>query len=86
MKLDLSMSEMVTTMLPEAMMEFFLNGRDTPRSGNRDDSMAPHGVYPCAGEDRWIAIAAASDSEFASIASVLGVPEPRDRSKFRASG
>ena len=72
--LDLSMSEMVTTMLPEAMMEFFMNGRDTPRSGNRDDSMAPHGVYPTAGEDRWIAIAAASDEEFASIAEVLRAP------------
>ncbi|HXW83101.1 MAG TPA: CoA transferase, partial [Candidatus Binataceae bacterium] len=72
--LDLSMAEMVTTMLPEAVMEFLMNGRDVARVGNRDDAMAPHGVYPCAGEDAWIAIAAASDAEFAAIANVLGVP------------
>ena len=35
---------------------------DTPEVlGNRDLSMAPHGVFPCAGQDRWIAIAVDSD-------------------------
>jgi benzylsuccinate CoA-transferase BbsF subunit len=72
--LDLSMAEMVTTMMPEAMMEFLMNGRDPLPLGNRDDAMAPHGVFPTAGEDRWIAIAIASDEEFAALAEVLGVP------------
>jgi len=72
--LDLSMAEMVTTMMPEAMMEFFLNKRDSGPIGNRDESMAPHGVFPTAGDDKWIAIAIASDKEFAALAEVLGVP------------
>jgi crotonobetainyl-CoA:carnitine CoA-transferase CaiB-like acyl-CoA transferase len=71
--LDLSMGEMVTSMIPEAMMDFFMNGRDAGPQGNRDGAMAPHGVYPAAGEDRWIAIACASDEEFGALCDVLGV-------------
>jgi len=72
--LDLSMAEMVTTMIPEAMTDFFMNGRDGGPVGNRDPSMAPHGVFPAAGEDRWIAIAAASDAEFSALCEVLEAP------------
>ena len=38
-------------------MDYFMNGRDRRQRGNRDDVMAPHNTYPCAGEDKWIAIA-----------------------------
>ncbi len=69
--LDLSMAEMVTTMMPEAMMDFLMNGRDQAAIGNRDESMAPHGVFPVAGDDQWIAIAIASDTEFATLCEVL---------------
>ncbi len=72
--LDLSMAEMVTTMIPEAMMDFFMNHRDDGPRGNRDSSMAPHGVFPAAGDDRWVAIAIASDAEFAALCEVLGSP------------
>ncbi|MGO9603892.1 MAG: CaiB/BaiF CoA transferase family protein [Candidatus Binataceae bacterium] len=72
--LDLSMAEMVTTMIPEAMMDFLMNGRDEGPQGNRDPSMAPHGVFPAAGDDQWIAIAIVSDGEFAALCEVLGVP------------
>ena len=46
------MAEMVTTMMPEAMMDFFMNKRDGGPIGNRDEAMAPHGVFPAAAEDR----------------------------------
>ena len=72
--LDLSMAETVTTMIPEAMMDFFLNGRDEGPQGNRDSSMAPHGVFPVSGDDRWVAIAIASDAEFAALCELLGTP------------
>jgi crotonobetainyl-CoA:carnitine CoA-transferase CaiB-like acyl-CoA transferase len=68
-------------MLPEAMMDYFLNWRDNGPIGNRDHAMAPHGVFPVKGDDQWIAIAIASDEEFAALCEVLGVPalakEPR---------
>lgn len=72
--LDVAMAETVTSMLPEAMMEYFLNWRDNGPIGNRDDTMAPHGVFPVGGDDRWVAIAAIDDSDFAALCEVLGVP------------
>ena len=69
--LDLSMAEMVTTMMPEAMMDFLMNGRDQAPMGNRDESMAPHGVFPAARDDKWIAIAIASDDEFAKLCEAV---------------
>jgi crotonobetainyl-CoA:carnitine CoA-transferase CaiB-like acyl-CoA transferase len=72
--LDLSMAEAVTAMLPEAMMDYFLNWRDSGPIGNRDPAMAPHGVFPVRGDDQWIAIAIASDDEFGTLCEVLGVP------------
>ncbi|MFZ0676366.1 CaiB/BaiF CoA transferase family protein [Candidatus Binatus sp.] len=80
--LDLSMAEMVTTMMPEAMMDFLMNGRDQAAIGNRDESMAPHGVFPVAGEDKWIAIAISSDDEFAKLCEALGVPSMAADPKF----
>jgi crotonobetainyl-CoA:carnitine CoA-transferase CaiB-like acyl-CoA transferase len=80
--LDLSMAEMVTTMMPEAMMDFLMNGRDQAAIGNRDESMAPHGVFPVAGDDKWIAIAIATDDEFARLCEVLGVPSMASDPRF----
>jgi crotonobetainyl-CoA:carnitine CoA-transferase CaiB-like acyl-CoA transferase len=80
--LDLSMAEMVTTMMPEAMMDFLMNGRDQAPMGNRDESMAPHGVFPAVGDDKWIAIAIASDHEFGQLCEALGVPSLASDPKF----
>jgi crotonobetainyl-CoA:carnitine CoA-transferase CaiB-like acyl-CoA transferase len=80
--LDLSMAEMVTSMMPEAMMDFLMNGRDQAAIGNRDESMAPHGVFPAAGDDQWIAIAIASDDEFAELCEALGAPSMASDPKF----
>src|SRR5580658_4086649 len=80
--LDLSMAEMVTTMMPEAMMDFLMNGRDQAAIGNRDESMAPHGVFPASGDDKWIAIAIAGDDEFAKLCEALGTPSMASDTKF----
>jgi crotonobetainyl-CoA:carnitine CoA-transferase CaiB-like acyl-CoA transferase len=41
------------------------------RKGNRDAGAAPHGVYPCQGEDRWIAIACFSDAEWHALRQMI---------------
>jgi len=45
----------------------------TPRRGNRSPHAVPHGVFPCAGEDRWVAIAARSDGQWLALCQVLGL-------------
>jgi crotonobetainyl-CoA:carnitine CoA-transferase CaiB-like acyl-CoA transferase len=44
------------------------------RDGNRGPVAAPQGVYPCRGDDRWVAIAVASDDQWAALVDVLGRP------------
>jgi crotonobetainyl-CoA:carnitine CoA-transferase CaiB-like acyl-CoA transferase len=59
----------------EFLVERSMTGEEPPRRGNRHSSMAPHGVYPCQGENSWVAIAVGSDEEFASLCNVVGRPE-----------
>jgi len=68
--------------MPEAMMDFLMNDCDRGGMGNRDESMAPHNVFPVAGDDKWIAIAIASDEEFAKLCEVLDVSAMASRAKF----
>ena len=41
------------------------------RLGNRHPRMAPHGVYPCADEDGWIALACRGDDEWRALFELL---------------
>ncbi|WP_172300040.1 CaiB/BaiF CoA-transferase family protein [Pseudoruegeria sp. HB172150] len=42
------------------------------KPANSDPVMAPHGVYPCAGEEAWIAIACEDDAQWWALCGVLG--------------
>ncbi|ORW16406.1 carnitine dehydratase [Mycolicibacter nonchromogenicus] len=60
-------------MLPTEVLDWTVNSRAVTPDGNRADfgEMAPHGIYPCSGEDRWIALACRDDREFGVFAKVL---------------
>jgi benzylsuccinate CoA-transferase BbsF subunit len=72
--IDVSMCEVVTSMMPEALLDYFMNGVERGPIGNRDPEMAPHGVFPVRGPDRWISIAVPNDAEFGILCDALGVP------------
>jgi benzylsuccinate CoA-transferase BbsF subunit len=72
--IDLSQFEAIISHLPEALMDYCLNGRVASTIGNRDLVMAPHGCYRCKGEDKWIAIAIATDEEWAAFRAAIGSP------------
>ncbi|MFG2754999.1 CaiB/BaiF CoA transferase family protein [Streptomyces wuyuanensis] len=57
-------------------------GHTTGPMGNDDPAAAPHGVYPCAGEDRWCAVAVTGDDQWAALGRVLGAPEWASRPEF----
>jgi len=50
-------------------------GEDAERVGNDDPVAAPHGVYPCAGTDRWCALAVFDDAQWQAVRAVLGTAE-----------
>ena len=72
---EISQFEAVAGHLAYAFMDYAMNGRVQGHWGNRHPSMAPYGAYPCAGDDRWIAIAVPSDEAFARLCTAMARPE-----------
>ena len=69
--IDFSMAEALTASIPEAILDYQMNHRVREPMGNRDDWYAPHGLYHCAGEDRWVAIAVTNDEEWNSLCRLI---------------
>jgi crotonobetainyl-CoA:carnitine CoA-transferase CaiB-like acyl-CoA transferase len=80
-EIDVSAVEVGINLLGPILLDVAVNGRTTRGpdfpTGNRLEhpDAAPHGVYPTAGEDRWIAIAVFDDAEWRALVSVMGNPE-----------
>jgi crotonobetainyl-CoA:carnitine CoA-transferase CaiB-like acyl-CoA transferase len=73
--IDLAMAEVVTAMIPEAIMDYVMNKRDGGRQGNSDEVMVPHNVYRCQGVDKWVAIAVDNEEEWQNLCRAVGHPE-----------
>ena len=65
--LDLSQMEAATHFLTPALLERQHTGAKLTRAGNADPDLAPHGVYPAAGSDRWIAVVCETDEQWQSL-------------------
>lgn len=72
--IDMAQTEPTVALLGPAVLEWTANGKVAERRGNQHLATAPHGVYPCAGEDRWIAIAVTSDAAWDALVDTLGRP------------
>jgi len=81
--IDMSQWESSMAVLAEGIMEYTMNRTQPPRNGSRIPGMAPHGVFPCSGEDRWVSIACGSDEEWRALCAVMGSPELADDPPFR---
>jgi crotonobetainyl-CoA:carnitine CoA-transferase CaiB-like acyl-CoA transferase len=81
---DMSCTEAGASMLGPVVLDHSVNGRPLRRPGmpssNRSQSprMAPHGVYPCAGDDHWVTIAVRDDRDWHALRTHLGLAD-RDR-------
>jgi benzylsuccinate CoA-transferase BbsF subunit len=78
--IDLSSTEVMSSMIGEAFLGYSTCGRLPRRSGNRDRLMAPHNCYRCSGEEQWVSIAVASEAEWSALRSVITDPELEDES------
>jgi crotonobetainyl-CoA:carnitine CoA-transferase CaiB-like acyl-CoA transferase len=80
--IDLSQWETSIVVLADALMAQQMNGQAPARDGNRHPHMAPHGIFPAAGDDRWIAIAVEDDPAWRRLAVQMGRPELADDPRF----
>ena len=64
-------------MIGPAFMDYVMNGRVAGPLGNRHPlaAAAPHGVFPCAGEDRWISVAVFAQDEWHGLLAAMCNPE-----------
>lgn len=77
---DLSQLEaMAATMGPAALEPVLGAGLPEPRTGahpNRSPRAVPHGVYPAAGDDRWVAVAVTDDAHWRALTGLIELPCP----------
>src|SRR6201997_5218782 len=75
MHVESAMVESVLNVAAEMLVEYSRNGIELRRDGNRGPGASPQGVYPCRGDDDWVAIAAMDDAARASLARLLARPD-----------
>ena len=72
--IDAAQMEMGLQFLAPELLDYQCNGELATRCGNRAAGLAPQGVYPCAGNDAWCAIAVDDDAQWAGLRRALGEP------------
>jgi crotonobetainyl-CoA:carnitine CoA-transferase CaiB-like acyl-CoA transferase len=70
--IDLSQAECSIHMIGRAVLDYTMNGRIQTRVGNALREYAPSGVYPCAGNDCWVALAAPTDEVWRALCRASG--------------
>lgn len=80
--LDQSQVEVGLQMIAPLLMDWTSNRHLTQRTGNRIIEAAPHGVYRCAGEDRWLAIGVFTDTQWVGLCGVKGMPSGLNDERF----
>jgi crotonobetainyl-CoA:carnitine CoA-transferase CaiB-like acyl-CoA transferase len=73
--IDLSMLELTSSLLGEPFAEYLATDRPPSARGNASPWYAPHGIYPCEGADRWIAIECHNQHDWEAFASFAGHPD-----------
>jgi crotonobetainyl-CoA:carnitine CoA-transferase CaiB-like acyl-CoA transferase len=76
-KIELAQVESLIPFVADAMLDFQFTGKVPAARGNRHREHAPHGIYRCAGDDNWIALACESDEQWRILASALGIDDQR---------
>jgi benzylsuccinate CoA-transferase BbsF subunit len=71
--IDVAQAEAGIQFMLPAYYEYAANGTIPTRRGHAGSPLrSPQGVYPCAGEDRWIVIDASADARWNSLQDVIG--------------
>lgn len=73
--IDLSQYESGLQFQARVALDYAANGRIAQRQGNEHAYAAPHGAFPCRGEDAWCAISVHDDAQWQALVAALGSPE-----------
>jgi benzylsuccinate CoA-transferase BbsF subunit len=74
--IDGAQIETGANLLGPGYLEYIVNGRDPKPVGNRRPGAAPHGAYPCAGDDdKWCVISVEGQQDWGRFCQAIGNPE-----------
>lgn len=71
---EVSMVEAALNAAAEQVIEYTAYGTVLSRLGNRSRDAAPQGLYPCRGDEQWLAVSVVSDEQWGALKTVLGRP------------
>jgi benzylsuccinate CoA-transferase BbsF subunit len=72
--IDLAQTEVAAALIGEHYLDYTMNKREPQAVGNRCPYAAPHGCYPCLGQDNWVAISVFTNEEWHSFGKAIGSP------------
>ena len=81
-RIDLSQVEALSTLGLHGLAEH-IAGKTPQRRGSRHATHAPQGVYPCAGEDRWVTLTVESDAQYRALCQVVDLPAAENAAERR---
>ena len=67
----------------EGLLDYTFNQTRSRRIGNRHEYFAPHGCFPCKGNDEWVVLAIRNDDEWKSLCSLLGQNNLAQDNRFK---
>ena len=68
---ELSQIEATAQLLAPELLVYQVTGEEMTRAGDAKPGSVLHGVFPCKGEERWIAIEAVTEAQFTALARQL---------------
>ena len=80
--IDLAQYEAGLQYLGPILLDYKANGKVAIRDANRNPDAAPHGAYPCMGEDSWCVISVFSEAEWRSLCGAMGDPVWTKQARF----
>ncbi|VTU45673.1 Succinyl-CoA:(R)-benzylsuccinate CoA-transferase subunit BbsF (plasmid) [Variovorax sp. SRS16] len=69
--IDLGMYQVGAALIPEALLQYQIDGSEPQRIGNEDAVHVPSDAYLCAGEDRWVALTVETDAQWQTLAGFM---------------
>jgi crotonobetainyl-CoA:carnitine CoA-transferase CaiB-like acyl-CoA transferase len=82
--IDLSQTEAALHFLAPAFLDWTVNGHAQGAAGNDDGELFPHGMFPAAGEDRWVAVVVRNEDDWRALCDVIGRHDLLGRRDARA--
>ena len=82
---DVAAREVACGFIGDALLQFAATGVTPRRTGNDAPQIAPHNVYPCAGDEAWVSIVVATEDEWRAFAKALQRPEWLTDARFASA-